>query len=287
MDIKAILMGVAFAFMWASAFTSARMIVMDAPPLTALAFRFFLSGLIALIIARMLGQSLRLTRAQWIATAIFGICQNALYLGLNFVAMQWVEASLATIIASTMPLWVALGGVLLLGERVQALGALGLIAGFVGVTVIMGARLSAGVDLLGVLLCFIGVLSLATATMLLRTASSGGNLLTIIGLQMLIGAVGLGLAAIPLETWGITWTPRLGLSFTYTLLVPGLLATWVWFLLVQRIGMVKAATFHFLTPPIGVAVAAALLGEPIGALDILGVGIVALGILAVQLSKQA
>ena len=99
MDIRALAMGIVFAFMWASAFSSARMIVEDAPPLIALAIRFCISGLIALGIARMLGQSLRLTRAQWTATAIFGVCQNSLYLGLNFVAMQWVEASLATALA--------------------------------------------------------------------------------------------------------------------------------------------------------------------------------------------
>ncbi|MFN3525742.1 MAG: EamA family transporter, partial [Paracoccus sp. (in: a-proteobacteria)] len=67
--------------------------------------------------------------------------------------------------------------------------------------------------------------------------------------------------------------------------VPGLLATWVWFLLVGRIGAVKAATFHFLTPFFGVATAALLLGEALGAGDVLGVGIIMAGILMVQLSK--
>ena len=57
----------------------------------SLALRFFISGLIGVAIALALGQTLRLTRAQWRATIIFGICQNALYLGLNFVAMQWIE----------------------------------------------------------------------------------------------------------------------------------------------------------------------------------------------------
>ena len=36
MDIRAILMGLAFAVMWSSAFTSARIIVADASPLAAL-----------------------------------------------------------------------------------------------------------------------------------------------------------------------------------------------------------------------------------------------------------
>ena len=50
MDIRAILMGVSFAFFWSSAFTSARVIVAGAPPLLALGFRFALAGLIAILL---------------------------------------------------------------------------------------------------------------------------------------------------------------------------------------------------------------------------------------------
>ena len=107
MDIRAIAMGLTFALMWSSAFTSARIIVVDASPLFSLAVRFLISGLIGISIALAMGQTWRLTRGQWRATIIFGICQNALYLGLNFVAMQTVEAGLAAIIASSMPLLVA------------------------------------------------------------------------------------------------------------------------------------------------------------------------------------
>ena len=102
MDLRALGMGLAFALMWSSAFTSARIIVADASPLFSLAARFLVSGLLGVIIARALGQSWHLTRAQWRATILFGICQNALYLGFNFVAMQWIEASMAAIIASAI-----------------------------------------------------------------------------------------------------------------------------------------------------------------------------------------
>ena len=44
MDIKAIFLGLAFAFMWSSAFTSGHIIVSSSPPLTALALRFLISG---------------------------------------------------------------------------------------------------------------------------------------------------------------------------------------------------------------------------------------------------
>ena len=88
------------------------------------------------------------------------------------------------------------------------------------------------------------------------------------------------------EEMHLTLNWQLVVAFVYTTAVPGLLATWVWFTLVNQIGAVKAATFHFLNPFFGVLVAAVVLGEKMGAWDVIGVAIVAAGILAVQLSKQ-
>lgn len=285
MDFRAILMGMSFALMWSSAFTSARIIVQYAPPMASLSLRFLVSGLIGIGLAYALGQRARLTPAQWKSTIVFGVCQNGLYLGLFFVAMQTIEASLAAIIAATMPLLVALIG-WALGDRPRPLGMVGLVAGIAGVALIMGARLSGDVDLVGLGLCAIGVLALSIATLSVRGASSGGNVLMIVGLQMLIGAVVLAVPAAILEDMSVTLSWQLIVAFIYTTLVPGLTATLVWFLLVQRVGAIKASTFHFLNPFFGVAIAAILLGEGLGLLDYVGVAIVAVGILAVQLSKQ-
>jgi len=286
MDIRAIAMGLAFAFMWSSAFTSARIIVAEASPLFSLALRFLISGLLGVLIARAMGQSWRLSRRQWHATILFGVCQNALYLGLNFIAMQTVEAGLAAIIASSMPLLVALASWLLLGEKLRLLGVLGLAAGFAGVGLIMGTRIGAGVDLYGVMLCGIGALALTFATLAVRGATAGGNFMMIVGLQMLVGSAILFVAAPLTETIHVTLSPRLLAAFAYTTLVPGLAATYVWVVLLHRIGATRAATFHFLNPVFGVAIAALLLGERLGPLDVVGVLIVTVGILAVQLSRQ-
>lgn len=108
----------------------------------------------------------------------------------------------------------------------------------------------------------------------------------IVGLQMFVGSACLAVVSAFTETIHVTWTWSLGIAFLYTTLVPGLLATWVWFWLVNQIGAVKAATFHFLNPFFGVLVASVVLGEKMGHWDVIGVAIVAAGILAVQLSKQ-
>ena len=285
MDIKAILLGLAFAFMWSSAFTSGHIIVSSAPPLMALASRFLISGFIGVLLARYLGQTWKLTRKQWIATFIFGIFQNALYLGLTFVAMQTIEASLAAIVASAMPLMVALLGWVVFKEAINNVGFIGLVAGLFGVLLIMGSRVNTGVDLFGLGICVIGMFGLTFATLAVRGASSGGNLLMIVGLQMLVGSFTLFVVALQTETITVNYTWSLLAAFSYTTLVPGLLATWVWFVLVDRIGAVRASTFHFLNPFFGILIAATILGEPITFMDIIGVIIIAIGILAVQLAR--
>ena len=90
-----------------------------------------------------------------------------------------------------------------------------------------------------------------------------------------------------LTEWGqpIDWSWRLGIAFLYTVLAPGIAATFIWFLLVGRIGAIRAATFHFLSPIFGVTIAAIFLGERFGFSDVIGAGIVAAGILMVQMAR--
>ena len=132
MDLRAMFLGLGFVLMWSSAFTPARFIVADAPPLAALSLRFLVSGLIGVGIARAIGQSWILTARQWRAVAVFGFCQNALYLGLNFVAMQRVEAGLAPTLPSLMPILVAALRRALRGRRMRPPGRLRLGGGQAG-----------------------------------------------------------------------------------------------------------------------------------------------------------
>jgi probable blue pigment (indigoidine) exporter len=185
-----------------------------------------------------------------------------------------------------MPLIVATLGWAVKGDRLPPLGILGLILGFAGVLLIMGTRVQGGVQLSGILLCIGGAIALAIATLSVKGASSGGNLLMIVGLQMLVGSLTLAPFAL-LESPPGSISPRALLAFAYQILIPGLAATVLWFTLVARIGTVRAAAYHFLNPFFGVAIAAWLLDEPIVWQDILGVVIIMAGIFAVQRARMA
>jgi drug/metabolite transporter (DMT)-like permease len=287
MDVRAIVAGFLFVAMWSSAFTSARIIVVDAPPFLALAIRFAISGALAIAVGLALGQRIAVGRGQWRPILVFGVCQNALYLGLIFVAVQTVEASVAVVIASLLPLLVAALDRVVFGVRLSGVAVAGLVAGQAGVLVIIGTRLGVGLDPLGLAYCVGAVIALAVATLSVRGASAGGNLWIVVGLQMRVGSAALFPVSLILETWEVRWTASMIGAFWYPVLVPGLLATMIWFWLVGRIGATRASTYHFLNPFLGVAIAiaAAVLGEVVTGRDLVGVAIIMAGILAVQLSR--
>ncbi|MDQ2065243.1 DMT family transporter [Xinfangfangia sp. CPCC 101601] len=287
MSARSILMGMVFVALWSSAFATARVIVAHAPPLSSLAIRFAISGLLAVLLARALGQSFRLTRQQGLSVVVFGLCQNTLYLGLNFIALQWIEASLAVIIAASMPLLVAALGWAFGGQKITFQTALGLTAGFLGVALIMGSRVTEGADPIGILLCVIAAVALAVATLTMGSASSGGNLLMIVGLQMLAGSAALAVVAAAIEPWHFDPNPAFFAAFLWQVLAPGLAATLLWFKLVSDIGTVRAAAFHFLNPAFGVLVAIVLLGESVHWTDLIGIAITMVGILLVQRARIA
>jgi drug/metabolite transporter (DMT)-like permease len=107
----------------------------------------------------------------------------------------------------------------------------------------------------------------------------------VVGLQSLVGSLVLGVLSPMIDTYELNMSTQLVAAMLYTTFVPGLFATWLWFKLVERIGTIKGAAFHFLNPFFGVAIAALVLGEQVNGWDLMGVVTIMAGILAVQLSK--
>lgn len=283
----AIPLGVLFSVIWSSAFSVAKIAVQDAPPLMLLSTRFFVAGAIAVTVAAFLGQTLPRGRRTWLAVLVLGLTQNAVYLGLIFIAVQTVPAALAAIIASALPLLVALSSAAIGTERPTPAVALGLALGFGGVVYIMQDRITGGAGVIGTALCVVAVASLTLATQIVNRLRIDGGLFMIVGLQMLAGSAALAPFALLLESPAdvqLTW--RLGAAFVYIVFFPGLAATLIWFTLIRWIGPTRASVFHFLNPGFGVLVAWLLLAEPVGAATWIGVLLVAAGILLVQLSRM-
>jgi drug/metabolite transporter (DMT)-like permease len=273
-----------YIVLWASAYVPSKIGVLGSSPLWFLVFRFALSGIVALAIARAAGAHLPRTVREWAAVVALGVLGNALYLGFTYEALRHVASGIGAIVASTNPLVLALIAPVVLQERLGVAKLLGLVLGFGGVLAIVLVRLGTGTaDPFDVVLAFCGVLASVGATIVFKKWCGGLDLRAVTGLQLLAA----GVVVLPFALAGeglphATWTPAFVASFFYAVFVMSVGASLLWFWLLTHGEASRVSAYYFLTPVFGLAFSALLLHEPVGLRDAGGLGAIALGIALVQ-----
>src|SRR5262249_39435 len=111
----------AFALLWASAFSVAKLAVADCPPLLVLAARFLLAAAGVFAVAASTGLRLRLERRDCLVFAALGITNQAAYLGLSYVGIRSISSGLAALVISANPVLTAIMAAGVLNEQI-ALG---------------------------------------------------------------------------------------------------------------------------------------------------------------------
>ena len=287
MNLKSLLMGLTFILFWSSAFTSAKILVSNSPPLLVLGIRFLFTGTIGILINNIFFNKIKLNRNNWKFILLFGICQNTLYLGLNFLAMDKIDAYLAVIVASLLPVFVAIISFFLRIDKLHFLSVIGIIVGFLGCSIILAPKITVNLNFYGLSLCLIAVIALAMATLIIKDGfSKKEQLLPFVSIQMIVGGLPLLLLSFLFEEWRINFSNSFIIAFIYTCFFPGLIATMIWFNLVKRIGVIMASSFHFLTPPTGVIIAYIVLNERININDIIGIIFITIALTTIHQAKK-
>ena len=288
MELKHILLGVGFALIWASAFPSAKIAVQFSPPFLFLFLRFSFAGLFSILLGTYLGQSLQLATRSLVWITVFGFIQNGLYLGLIFLALTKIDSNVSVIIASMLPLTVALFSWLFFKAKLGFLGLSGLFVGLVGVLLIMLQRVEKEYEILGISLCLMGLLATTFSTLIItKIKINKNNILIVVGLQMLAGSLFLLPLSYFFEVWSVSFNITFLFTFLYIAAFPGIIGPVIWFYLQKEIGAVKYASFHFLVPFFGIAISYFLLGETLTFSDMIGVIVIILGLYLVNKDKKA
>ena len=288
MELKHILLGVGFAFIWASAFPSAKIAVQFWPPFLFLFFRFSLAGLFSILLGVFLGQSFKFDRSSLLLIVVFGLVQNGLYLGLIFLALTKVDANVSVIIASILPLTVAFFSWILFKNKMSLVGLCGLVIGLFGVLLIMLQRVEREYEMLGIILCLLGLLATTFSTLMITKINiHKNNILIVVGLQMLAGSLFLLPLSYFFEVWAVSFSITFLLTFLYIAAFPGIIGPVIWFYLQKEIGAVKYSSFHFLVPFFGIGISYYLLGETLTLTDMIGVSVIISGLYLVNRDKKS
>jgi probable blue pigment (indigoidine) exporter len=208
------------------------------------------------------------------------------YAAFLYAGEEGVGGGLAVILVATAPLWSALFGFLLLsGDRVGPKGAVGMVAGFVGVVVLFAPTGTVGApggwrDEAFVLAAAV-VFSLGSVilrrTLTERTASWG------LATEFAGATVLLGLLAIrPGSGEVLVLNQPVLLALTYLVAGPTILGYAIYFRLHHRIGPTRANLVAYVNPVAGLAVAVVLLAEGIGWNELAGLGLIITGLLLLQ-----
>jgi drug/metabolite transporter (DMT)-like permease len=269
-----------FCLVWSSAFVATKIGLRSSPPLLLAALRFLLAGAVMLALAAALRQPLRLSARDALLLIALGLLNNALYLGLSFVALASVTAGLVAVLASTNPLFTALLARLALGERLTWSKGLGLALGLGGVAFIMRGRMAGHADdPRGIALALAGVGCFVLGTVLFKRYRPPQSLLVVNGVGVTAG----GLALLPVALLAERGRPlvldaALYGSLAYLALAVSSGGTLLWFHLLRRGSAGAASAYHFLNPGFGLLLGWLVLGEPLSWPDLWGLLPVALGI---------
>lgn len=264
---------------WASAFTAARIVALEAPPLWSLGIRFLICvPLLALIVlATRAPMPARDDMPRVLAMGVFGLGG---YLGLAWSASAHISSGLVALLCAMTPIFVALGERIWRGVQLRATAWLGLALGWGGVALLAAPRaLGHGLDALGIGLSLAAALSQALGMLILAPARSriapwSANLW-----QTCTGGILIITFAIALESPpGVEHSVAGWGAFIWSVLAVGLLAYFLYFWLLARLGATGAASLQLLAPPVAALIGWIGLGEVLRLTDIMGGCITLLGL---------
>ena len=188
-----------------------------------------------------------------------------------------MAAGRASVIAFTMPLWAALLGHWVLGERITAAKVVGLGLGLAGMAVLIGPDpRSLGAAPLGALFMLGAALSWAAGTVAVKRVAWRIPTVVLTAWMLLLGAVPVAIGALlvgeGLPVGGLS-TEAL-LAFAYVLVLPMMFCQWAYLSVVRLFPAVIAAIGTLAIPVVGVLSSALVLGETVGLRELAALALV-------------
>ena len=246
-------------------------IVSEWPPLPARGLAGVVGGLSLAAYAWMRGQSLFVPREQRMRLAISAFLNVTMWMAVMGLALLWLPASEAAVIAYTMPVWTALLAWPLLGERLVLARVIALVLAFAGLAILLaGDGMSASVTKLpGVGLAFAGAIAFALGTIFLKKFPIRLPAATSTAWQLALGCLPVALIGLAFERPSFSALSATGWACMIYTTFGGLCVAYMsWFAALERMPASVAAIGTMLVPVIGVLVSVAMLGEPLGLVQI-------------------
>jgi drug/metabolite transporter (DMT)-like permease len=252
---------------WGFNWPATKYLLSELPPLTLRGVTGVVGASLLAALAILSGQSLRVPRELWPRLVLAAFLNVACWMVLMGIALLWLPASEAALIAYTMPIWASILAWPILGERPNLLRVISLLMAFAGLAAIMGGNGFAAsmAKLPGIVMALVGSIGFALGTVLAKKLPLHLPPLTAAAWQIGIGCLPVAAAGLAIETsdvaglTGFAW-----ILLVYAIVVQFCVAYVSWFAALARLPASVAAIGTMAVPVIGVVTSAVTLHEPLG-----------------------
>lgn len=270
-----------FVVLWSTGFVGAKYGLPYADPFPFLAVRLGLAAALLALLALVTRSALP-RGGQYGAAAVVGVLLHAGYLGGVFTGIALgVPAGVAAVLTSLQPVLTAVLAVRVLGERLRAVQAAGLVLGVVGVVLVLAPGLLSASGTLpraGLAAVVVALLSGTAAT--LYQKRHGGEVPLLSGTAVQYAAA-TGLLLVAAAVTGqrrVEWTGEFVLALAWLVVVLSIGAVLLLLVLLQRGSAASVSSLLYLVPPATALEALLLFDERLAPISIAGVAVAALGV---------
>jgi drug/metabolite transporter (DMT)-like permease len=252
---------------WGFNWPATKYLLGELPPLTLRGTTGVVGAGLLAVLALIWRQSLRVPRELWPRLALAAFLNVACWMVLMGLALLWLPASEAALIAYTMPVWASMLAWPILGERPNLLRVISLVMAFAGLSAIMGGNgLAASMEKLpGIIMALGGSIGFAVGTVLAKKLPLHLPPLTAAAWQIGIGCLPITIIGLLIEKADAAALSAVGwILIAYSILIQFCIAYVSWFAALARLPASVAAIGTMAVPVIGVVASAIALHEPLG-----------------------
>jgi drug/metabolite transporter (DMT)-like permease len=252
---------------WGFNWPVTKYLLSELPPLTLRGSSGVIGAALLALLALLSRQSLHVPRWVWPRIVLLGVLNVTAWMVLMGLALLWLPASEAALIAYTMPVWASLLAWPVLGERPTLSRTIALVMAFAGLASIMGGNgFSASVQKLpGIIMALCGAIGFAVGTVLAKRRPILLPPIPAAAWQIGIGCLPVAIAGLLIETTNVSAITETGWALlVYSVVGQFCIAYVSWFAALARLPASVAAIGTMAVPVIGVVTSALALHEPLG-----------------------
>jgi drug/metabolite transporter (DMT)-like permease len=275
---------------WSLSYIWIKIVYRSINPITMVFLRLVGTTLLLLVFTKLTKKLQKIQREDWKFVILMTLFHPLAYFTFESFGIKYVSPTVASVIVSTIPLFIPIAAFYLFNERLSKMNIAGMLVSFTGVLLVVIKRdFSLAASPLGILLLLLAVASGVAFTSSLRQLTARYNALTLVTYQNLLGSVWFAPLFLVFDLkhfLTVSITMELVVYLAMLVVFASLLAFVFYTAAVKELGASKAGIFGNAIPAFTAVFSWLMLSEQLTIQKIIGIFIVITGLFISQIRRK-